>query len=242
LLADRRPWVATELVAGISLSRVIERWPLTPHEVATLIWDLSEILEHAHRRGVVHGGLGPDAIIIPDNAARFPVCLGDWSEARAVDSTSPTPMLPRLPTRPFHAPEQRNGGPLDGRVDVYALGVVAYLALHGSLPDPSRAEPVGTTDIPPMLAALIEQMLAQDSASRPTSTKVRTAAELVLGTFEEARDDDAALVVDSPLEQILFELDDDVEIPVVVDVPSRPVRPRTISSEQAVEVAGEIET
>src|ERR1043165_5240866 len=78
LLRDRRPWFAFELIHGTTLDDL-----LAPR--ALPIRELAHILEHAHRRGVIHRGLRPDRIVMTPQR-RFPLCIPDWSEAIAHDA------------------------------------------------------------------------------------------------------------------------------------------------------------
>jgi serine/threonine protein kinase len=249
VLADKRPWVAAELVEGQPLADVIgdgiER-RMSPLQLATLIRDVAEILEHAHRRGVVHCNLTPQAIVIPARERpRFPVTVGDWAGARTFDSTTPAPLLP-TPVRPHHSPEQRVGGAIDGRTDVYALGALAYRALYGADPEPGTHPAL--QDIPPMLAALVAQMLATDPARRPNAESIRSSAELTTTLLEaEAEQDDRADtdvedlgdLVARAVDEIIDEPSSGVPL-FVADGPTAPVAARTITSEQVPAVAGEI--
>src|ERR1043165_2816570 len=87
LLPDRRPWFAFERIGGPTLEELLAPGALAPVEVAALIRDLADILEHAHRRGVIHRGLRPDRIVITSDR-RFPLCIPDWSESIAHDASA----------------------------------------------------------------------------------------------------------------------------------------------------------
>jgi serine/threonine-protein kinase len=180
MIAERRPWFACELIEGFTLARVLERDALEPADVAELVRDLAHVLAHAHRRGVVHGGLRPDRIVLTGDKRRFPVCITDWSDARAHDAGAS--QLATAPD-PHQAPELVRGDAIDDRADVYALGVIAYEALSGATLDsgvPLAVDEDGNTsaatsccpDAPRALSALIDQMLAFDRWDRPSSAEV----------------------------------------------------------------------
>lgn len=104
-LADRRPWVATERVIGRLLAEELADGAMAPARVAAVVRDVAAVLEHAHRRGIVHGAIRAETILVTDAAERgWPVCVCDWSDARTDDAA----------------------------IDVHALAVVASAALAGT--------------------------------------------------------------------------------------------------------------
>ncbi len=181
LLADRRPWFAFETIQGMTLSERIVNGPLSSVEVATLLRDLAGILEHAHKRGVIHRALRPDhVVLVARKRQQSSVAIPDWSEARAHDTNSG--MLPVRPARAYLAPELSRGEIADDRADVYSLGVVAYQALTGALPRGTETIPFIPSiercpDAPKELASLIDQMLSPDRFDRPTCAEIRADLE-----------------------------------------------------------------
>lgn len=171
LLTDRRPWFAYERIEGATVGDLIING-LEPNNAATLMRDIAEILEHAHRRGVVHAAMHPDRIVVTGRMRGFPLCIADWSEARIHDTSTPAPAMERAD---YTAPEVVNGLALDDRADVYALGVIGYQALSGELPFATQHVPteVQSPTAPPALVALIDQMLAWDRFDRPSSSEAR---------------------------------------------------------------------
>jgi serine/threonine protein kinase len=186
MLPDHRPWTATELVDGTSLQMAIERDVTASHvaRAAAILRDVAEILDYAHGRGLVHNHVSTESIIVPSTPRRFPVCLVDWSGARAHDSATPLPLLPGLQARPFASPELRHGDAVDGLSDIYSLGIVARELLRR-----------GSVDAPPVLAALVHRMLAADPTRRPSAFEVRDHAAWLAEQIEVEVDLDE--VVDS---------------------------------------------
>jgi serine/threonine-protein kinase len=185
LLPDRRPWFAHERVDGSTVADMLGLGPLDPGAAAGLLRDLAEILEHAHRRGVIHAGLRPERIAATGRTRGFPLCIVDWSDARTHDTSAPPPVF-AFPD--YAAPELVNGDAVDDRADVFALGVIAYQALTGELPfDGVWIATVadGTTqhvptevrcpEAPPELTGLVDQMLAWDRWDRPSSAEAHEA-------------------------------------------------------------------
>jgi eukaryotic-like serine/threonine-protein kinase len=178
LLPDRRPWFAHERVDGATVSDLLVLGPLDPAHASALMRDIAEVLEHAHRRGVIHCGLRPDRIAVTGRTRGFPLCVIDWSEARPHDTTAPPPPL----TYPdYSAPELVAGDLIDDRADIFALGVIGYQALTGKLPFDGTFVGTATTehvptavrcaDAPPELTTLVDQMLAWDRWDRPSSAE-----------------------------------------------------------------------
>ncbi len=187
LLRDRRPWFAFELVAGPTLEALLAPGALTVLEVAGLLRDLSDILEHAHRRGVIHRGLRPDRVVITGER-RYPLCIPDWSEAIAHDATSRLPQALSEGSDHYLAPELAQDGELiDDRADMFALGVIAYRALTGALPPRGARIPahVARPDAPRELATLIESLLAFDRFDRPSASEVRASVDWLFDTIPE---------------------------------------------------------
>jgi len=170
LLGDRRPWFAHERVDGATVADLLSLGPLDPPHASALLRDVVQVLEHAHRRGVIHCGLHAERIAITGRTRGFPLCVLDWSHARTHDTTAP------LPTKPFSdyaAPELVRGDAIDDRADVFALGVIGHQALTGELPRAAHARTgQKSPDAPLALSALIDQMLAHDRFNRPSSAEV----------------------------------------------------------------------
>lgn len=184
VLPDRRPWFAFELIAGPTLEDLLAPGWLSVIEVAGLLRDLADILDHAHRRGVIHCGLRPDRIM-STRERRYPLCIPDWSEAITHDATY-MPWAASKGSHGYLAPElaQKDAGSsherIDHRADMFALGVIAYRALTGGLPfSPGHGAAPCTPvrelrpDAPFELAAIIDSLLAHDRIDRPSASEVR---------------------------------------------------------------------
>ena len=158
MLADRRPWTATELIPGSSLATIVQCRSVSALEAASIVRDVAEILDHAHGRGLIHRNVTPSAIVVPDVARRFALSLADWNGARTHDSTAPAPMR----TTVYTAPEQHRHEPADGRADVYSLGMIAHELLQRGYP--------GTA--PPVFNALVQRMISAHPSHRPVAREV----------------------------------------------------------------------
>jgi predicted permease len=189
----RTPYFVMPLVRGESLRDRLTRGPLSVRETVTILEDVAQALECAHAAGIVHRDIKPGNILLTGSAA----VVADFGIAKAVPtqaSGSPIPLRTptdltlegfSLGTPKYMSPEQfAADASADHRVDLYALGVVAYEMLTGSPPfagtTPSAlarahiAEPPPPlkhrrADVPPALAALILQCLEKDPDRRPAS-------------------------------------------------------------------------
>ncbi|MCS6843388.1 MAG: serine/threonine protein kinase, partial [Caldilineales bacterium] len=147
-------------------------------EAAALVRAIAAALDYAHGRGVIHGGLKPSNVLF---GAEGEPMVADFGVARVVAAS-----LQALPTDPAGAPaymasEQIRGDPLDGRADVYALGVILYELCTNTLPftadtatgvlmrhltepppPPTRANP----SLPPAVEGVILKALSKAPADR----------------------------------------------------------------------------
>lgn len=184
LLPDRRPWFAREIVEGPTLATLFTRpRPANAMELVERLRALAEILSHAHQRGIVHGSLRPDRVILTRRPRGFTLCICDWSDARAHDA-APTPFVPHPGAWHYAAPEVVTGDVVDDRADVFAMGVIAYKLLTGQLPfergaiqarsDREQHVPTGmrAPGAPREFTAIVDQMLSYDRWDRPSSTEV----------------------------------------------------------------------
>ncbi len=188
-------YIVMELVAGRSL---YEAWPLPPAQMLEVARQVCAALEHAHTHGIVHRDLKLENILIMaggDEAAPPIVKLTDFGLARSLASRL-TQDGGLIGTVFYLAPEIALGQPVDGRADLYSLGVLLYELTTGRLPftgdDPlavvsqhlhAPVVPPHThqPDLPPALDALICRLLAKEPADRPaTAGEVRAVLEALL--------------------------------------------------------------
>lgn len=180
---DDSPFMAMELLAGPTLQEILDRSGRLPvTEVVDIGLQLAEALDYAHRRGVVHRDIKPDNIVRMHEGEG--VKLTDFGIARLRETDRLAPAEQRedvIGTPNFMAPEQIRGEEIDGRADLYGLGVVMYVLLSGHLPfdrdevlDTLTAileeapPPMSATDgaTPPALVDMIRTLMAKDPAAR----------------------------------------------------------------------------
>jgi serine/threonine protein kinase len=121
-----------EFVRGETLQALSERLgPLDPPQAAHICIQILEALSHAHRAGVVHRDLKPANVMVTDTGI---VKVMDFGIARMMGTEQVTNAGFMMGTPAYMAPEQVLGQELDGRADLYAVGVLFYRLLSRELP------------------------------------------------------------------------------------------------------------
>ena len=151
---DSLVYFAMALVEGESLADVLKRDPQPPIDfVGNVLEQVADALGYAHACGVVHRDIKPDNILLDGSSGRAVVT--DFGIARAAESgTRLTQTGIAVGTPAFMSPEQATGErEVDGRSDIYCLGVVGYLMLAGRLPFEAASTPAmlikHVTEAPP---------------------------------------------------------------------------------------------
>ena len=167
-------------IDGESLvDRVRDRGALPPAEVVRILREVAWALAYAHARGVIHRDIKAENILIDRATGR--AIVTDFGIARDLKASPLTLDGWVLGTVHYMSPEQLSGDRIDGRTDLYALGVVGFFALTGRLPfdDPSATavlvahatRPAPSIEainplVPPAIAGVIERCLQKDPAAR----------------------------------------------------------------------------
>ncbi|MEO7086209.1 MAG: serine/threonine-protein kinase [Gemmatimonadaceae bacterium] len=134
--------------------------PLSAAAATRLLHEVTWALSYAHGRGIVHRDIKPDNILLEAETGR--ALVTDFGIARGAAETSISDPGQIMGTAHFMSPEQATNEPVDGRSDLYSLGVVGYLATSGKLPfDASNipaliakhalAEPAALSSVAPSL-------------------------------------------------------------------------------------------
>jgi len=130
---DSTYFIVMEYVDGEALSSIIRtQAPLNSAQAASVASDISKALAYAHRHGVVHRDVKPGNVLI---TAEGQVKVTDFGIARAIgvdEQITQTGLV--MGTATYFSPEQAQGLGVDGRSDVYALGVVLYEMVAGRPP------------------------------------------------------------------------------------------------------------
>ncbi|MGZ5967434.1 MAG: protein kinase domain-containing protein [Polyangiales bacterium] len=202
-------YLTMELIPGESVAK---RWPLGRRaplpEVLRIAADVARGLLAAHAAGVVHRDLKPDNLMLakaqPGDPAGERVVITDFGIARqAAAETESSATVGIVGTPAYMAPEQLEGRELDGRTDVYALGIVLYELLTGSAPfvgdtvyalaaarlgnaSPDPRHKDGT--IPEAVAKLVVELLARRREDRPDAEATLARIDALRGGASAAID------------------------------------------------------
>jgi len=178
---DEGVLIVMEYVEGDPLSKLLRRGPLRPEEVASMVRDLGDALDHAHSQGVVHRDVKPANVLIRGDGVTK---LADLGIATASDHTSITRSGTVLGTAAYMAPEQLDGRGAGPPADVYALAAISFEALSGKRPREGRtpieiAHKIATEGAPDLreawpnapaaAAKALKRGMAFDPEDRPAS-------------------------------------------------------------------------
>jgi len=128
-----QPWIAMQLVDGPPLDEAAAGLP--DRDKAALLAQVADAVHHAHQHGVVHRDLKPSNILVERRDGRLHAVVVDFGLVRVVDAPELTRTGQLLGTPGYMAPEQATAAAtVDGRADVFSLGVIAFELLAGRRP------------------------------------------------------------------------------------------------------------
>lgn len=171
-----QPYFVMRYMTGGSLSDLIENGKFTIQETATIVAKVAQGLAFAHRKGVIHRDLKPDNILFDENGEPF---ISDFGIAKLTEAGSNLTGSGVIGTPAYMSPEQAQGVEVDGRSDVYGLGVIAYQMLTGHQPY-SADTPMGvvlkhiTEPVPEILKVVPEMPAEVDEFIKTAMAKDKT--------------------------------------------------------------------
>ena len=169
--------------------RLRTRGPMKPADATRMLREVGWALAYAHLRGIVHRDVKPDNILLERESGR--ALVSDFGIAGAADTPSTADSGYVRGTVEYLSPEQASGEPVDGRSDLYSLGVVGYYALSGRLPfdEPTAAATMvahlskrpaalaqAMPGVPRVAAEAVERCLEKEPARRWASGEEFAAA------------------------------------------------------------------
>ena len=129
------PYLAMEFVEGETIASIVERGlRFKPEKVIGLVSQVASAIDYAHTKGVIHRDIKPSNLILYDTDR---VKVTDFGIAKLVDAEM-TQSGTLLGTPSYMSPEQAMGDKLDGRSDIFSLGVCAFEMLCGEQPFPGN--------------------------------------------------------------------------------------------------------
>src|SRR5690606_20735111 len=129
---DGTLYLVSPLIDGGTLSDRIRKGALSPVETESLLRQIGQALDYAHRNGVIHRDIKPDNVLLDREGNAL---LTDFGIAKIIEgSTALTATGGLVGTPAYMSPEQGQGLPVDYRTDLYSLGVVVFEMLTGRQP------------------------------------------------------------------------------------------------------------
>ncbi len=192
---DGQPFIVMRMMSGGDLGSRLKNGPLSLEEAVKITQRLGDALEAAHRKDIIHRDLKPGNILFDQYGNAF---LSDFGIARIAHGSHTLTGDNIIGTPAYMSPEQIQGEKdLDGRSDLYSLGIIFYQMLIGNTPyqatTPAKVmmmhilEPVPhlvdvRPELPPTLALWLEKVLAKDPDDR-----FATASEMVAALEDAMR-------------------------------------------------------
>ena len=200
--APPRPYLIMEYLEGEPLSALLARGPVRPEVALALLTQVCDALEATHAHGFVHRDLKPENLfLLQRGQGPAFVKVLDFGIAKLLDAEergSDTGEGAIIGSADYMAPEQSRGDPVDGRADLYALGVIAYRLLTGRLPFVERSftalllahqtkQPVDLSavrpEVPRALSDVVLRALAKEPDERfQSASTMRGALQVALET------------------------------------------------------------
>jgi len=188
--ADGMPYIAMRFLGGGSMAQMIRRGVPDLDELVRPMRQVSQALDYAHLQGIIHRDLKPGNIMLDEGGNAY---LSDFGIARVMGSDLTGSAI--IGTPAYMSPEQANGIGIDGRSDIYSLGVVLFELITGR--EPYQAEtPMAlllkhlNEPMPPArefrdgISDAVEQVLAKSTAKDPDERY--SSAKEMSDAFEQA--------------------------------------------------------
>ncbi len=197
---EGQPYIAMRYMPAGSVEDLLIKGRIPLERVASIIEQVASALDYAHQKGILHRDLKPSNILLDDGGGAF---ITDFGIARILgEGNSNITTQGVIGTPSYMSPEQAQGEPLDGRSDVYSLGVMLFelvtgrrpfisdtpysiAVMHVTTPPPSPRE--FEPNVPPALESVILRSLRKTAADR-----YHSAGELAGALRKALQTDDSA--------------------------------------------------
>lgn len=183
---DGQPYFVMRYMTGGSLADRIKQSPLSLKEIIRILDHIGPALDEAHRRGIVHRDLKPGNILFDQHGVPY---VSDFGIAKLTESQTTLTGSAIVGTPAYMCPEQAQGESVDGRADIYALGVILFEMLTGRQPyqgdtpmsvvvkhitEPPPHVLEVRPELPPSIDVVVQRAMAKDREER-----YATVAEMV---------------------------------------------------------------
>jgi len=182
-------YMSLELVDGVDLRSFLKSSPgekLSPETVALIGMDLAYALEHAHR-SLVHRDISPSNVLLSRSGETK---LADFGIAKAIDNVTATASRSAKGKIPYMSPEHMRGEPIDGRGDLFSLGVVLFEAAAGIRPFD------GAHDVETMQRILDGERLSLEDVAPDVPAPLREVIERLIEVDPDIRTPNAARLIE----------------------------------------------
>ena len=167
---ERYPYLVMEYVAGGSLQdRLRDQNALSVEEVIDLGLQICTALMVSHGHGIIHRDIKPANILVREELyprRRLVAKLSDFGLARTLESSAHS-MYGAVGTFGYRSPEQRSGGEVDGRSDIYGLGATLLHLVTGEAPE----GPLDWDDVPELIRSILKRAMSKRPADRYTNAE-----------------------------------------------------------------------
>jgi len=176
-------YITMEYIKGYNLNDRLKQHPdRDPEQTLEILTKVCSALDYAHRKGTFHRDIKPSNIMLTKSGGVFIV---DFGLAKLADGIGELTRLGGAGTPNYMAPEQKKGGEIDHRVDIYATGVMAFEMFTGQLPKLTQASQINRN-----LNREVDKVLSKAISNNPSERY-----ESILTFIEELK---AALAIPSP--------------------------------------------
>jgi len=252
------PYLAMEFVAGDTISSLLEKGTrFKPEKVIGLVSQVASAIDYAHSKGVIHRDIKPSNLMLYESDK---VKVTDFGIAKLIDAEM-TQSGTLLGTPSYMSPEQAMGEKLDGRSDIFSLGVCAFEMLSGEQPFPGtnvtsilyklvHVDPIEPTDlemhglVPQKWHEVFSRVLAKKPDDRyQTATEFVQDLEYCLGSWFGAMPELAAAEAEAATTTSVPAAEEPVEMTVMMAAPASAAKaapppakmPVPLSAESAME-------
>ena len=204
--SDGLDYIVMELIDGMTLKQYMQKRgvPLNWREAVHFITQIARALGHAHSRGIVHRDIKPHNIMVLRDGS---VKVTDFGIARLTSAAQATLTQEALGSVHYISPEQAKGSHVDGRSDLYSVGVMLYEMLTGRLPFEGETPvfvaiqhinsiPIAPRELNPDIPEALEAITMK--AMAPNADQRYSSAEALLNDLKEFRKNPGVVIAQTP--------------------------------------------